>query len=484
MHNAKLKFAISTIVSVIAAFFIFLVVLMIAQTNHHTFDLTQDKRFTISPQSVQVVKELPQKVQALVFLQMLDSTGRNSAEELLNQYQQSSDGKLTYRIVDPKREPLVAKKYEVRMPGCVVFVAENERTSRAASVEETVMTNALLNLSDVTEKKVYFLTGHGEIGAYSTNSEQNVSGLPNMSQFRADLTSEGFIGLNLNLAETKKIPDDAAVVVIPGPTAELLPAEAKLLEDWLAKGGRMLLTLRMETLDKYDAFLGKYGFKCADELVIDEMAQLVGAEPVYSIAMQYNQDCPVVKDFNMTTLFRLARTVEPADKQPSGAKVLPMAMTGPNAYTIKLSSLLQNKESTVSNKDILRKGTMPLAAAGTYAVASDSQAQGKAEGQDDKKAADEAKPEKNKEGRIIVIGNSDFCCNDLYKSAGNRDFALNTLNWLAASDNRITIRAKEANSQPLILAENTAMRIKIFLVIALPLTVLILGIVNARRRRA
>ena len=101
MNNAKLKFAVSTVISVFAAFAIFLVVLMIAQKNHHTFDLTRDKRFTISPQSVQVVKDLPQKVQALAFLLTLDADGRKRAEELLNQYQQAGAEKFSYKIVDP-----------------------------------------------------------------------------------------------------------------------------------------------------------------------------------------------------------------------------------------------------------------------------------------------------------------------------------------------------------------------------------------------
>lgn len=477
MNNAKLKFAVSTFISVIAAFAIFLTVLMIAQKNHHTFDLTQDKRFTISPQSVQVVKELPQNVQALAFLLTIDLDGRQKAEELLKQYQQACAEKFSYKIVDPKRDPLLAKKYEVRMPGCVVFVADNKRTSRSMTVEETQMTNALLNLSDIAEKKVYFLMGHGEISAYSTNSEQNMKGLPNMSQFRADLTAEGFIGLNLNLNETKKIPDDAAILVIPGPTAELLPAETKMIEDWIAKGGRLLLTLEMETLNKYDAFLNKYGFKCPDELVIDEMAQLAGAEAVYSIALQYNQECPIVKDFNMTTLYKLARTVEPADKLPQGAKVVPLMMTGPNAYTLKLSSIMQNKEMQVSEKDILRKGSMKLAAVGTYPVAETAQPK------DGEAAKAGDTPKKTKEGRIVVIGDSECFCNELYKSVGNRDFALNILNWLGASENRITIRAKEEHSQPLILAENTVLRIKVFLIFALPLCVFIIGLVNARNRR-
>lgn len=483
MQNSKLKFAVSTVISVFAALAIFLVVLMIAQKNHHTFDLTKNKRFTLSPQSVQTVKELPHKVEALVFLLLDDIDGRQKAEELLNQYQQADPAKFSYKIVDPKLDPMQAKKYEVRMPGCVVFVGDNKRTSRAMSFEETQMTNALLNLSDLADKKVYFLQGHGEISAYETRTEQNMKGLPNMSQFRADMATEGFTALDLNLGATKKIPEDAAVVVIPGPKTELLPAEAKLIEDWIAQGGRVLLTLEMETLNKYDAFLSKYGFQCPDELVIDEMAQLFGAEPVYSIALQYNQECSAVKDFNMQTLYRLARPVDVADKAPTGAKVIPLMLTGPNAMTLKLSSVMESKEVQVGEKDVVRRGSMPLAAAGTYPVADSAQAKDPKAAQDGQDGKDSEAPTKTKEGRVVVIGDSEFFCNDMYKAAGNRDLILNILNWLGENENRITIRAKDENSQPLILEDNVALRIKAFLIFALPLSVLILGFVNVRSRR-
>ena len=477
MKNAKLKFAISTVISVIMAFAIFLVVLMLAQTHHHTFDLTMDQRFTISPQSKQAAQELPNKVEALAFLFELDTEGRRTAEQLLNQYKDASNGKLTFRIVDPKSNPLVAKKYDVRMPGCVVFATETNRTSRASSIDESQLTSALMNLADVSQKNVYFLTGHGEIGSYSQSSQQNVEGKLNMSQLRIDMASEGFQGANLNLAETKKVPDDASVVVIPGPTSALLPTEEKLLEDWIAKGGRVLLLLEMESGNKYDNFLSKYGFKASDELVIDEMAQMVGAEAVYSLGLQYNQESPIVKDFTMTTLYKLARTVEAGDKLPAGAKVIPIVTTGPNAFSLKLSNVLGLSKVMVEEKDIVRQGSLAMAAAGVYPVADAAAADKKADDKQDK-------AEKVHEGRIVVFGDGEFCCNELYKAVGNRDLILNTLNWLAASENHITVRAKGENSEPLMLDDKTATRIKVFLIVALPLCVLILGIVNARRRRA
>ncbi len=478
--NAKLKFAISTVVSVCLALIIFVVVLMIAQKNHHTFDLTKDQRYSLSPQSIQVVKDLPQPVEAIAFLMELDMEGRNRATELLEQYRAADSSKFSYRLVDPKRFPLEAEKYDVRQAGSLIVESGN-RKGRALSIDETQITNALLSLSDTVTKKVYFLTGHGEIGAFTTNSEKSASGLPNMSKFRADLTEEGYMGADLNLVASKSIPADAAIIVIPGPVTELMPAEQKLLEDWLDKGGRLLLMMELNTADKYDSFLDKYGFKCGDELIIDEMAQLAGTEMVYSIGMQYNQECSAVKDFSLPTLFKLARPVEMGKNVPAGAKITTVVATGPNAFTIKASDLLNKTKMDVTKDSILRTGAMPLVAVGTYPVA-DANKDKKAEAKD--KDGKEDTKEKNPQGRIVVVGDGEFACNELYASAGNRDFVLNLMNWLAESEDKITIRPKENNSQPIMLTEQQATRIKALLVFAIPLAVLITGIINSRRRRA
>ena len=367
----------------------------------------------------------------------------------------------------------------MRQAGALIVESGN-RKGRALSIDETQITNALLGLSDTVTKKVYFLTGHGEIGAFSTNSEQRTSGLPNMSKFRADLTEEGYMGADLNLVASKSIPADAAIIVIPGPVTELMPAEQKLLEDWLAKGGRLMLMMELSTADKYASFLDKYGFNCGDELIIDEMAQLAGTEMVYSIGMQYNQECSAVKDFALPTLFKLARPVEMGKNVPAGAKITTVVATGPNAFTIKASDLRNKTKMDVTKDSILRTGAMPLVAVGTYPVA-EANKDKKAEANKDSK---EDTKEKNPQGRIVVVGDGEFACNELYASAGNRDFVLNLMNWLAESEDKITIRPKDNNSQPIMLTEQQAYRIKALLVFAIPLGVLITGIINSRRRRA
>ena len=479
--NSKTKFAITTILATIMCLVVFLGVLAISQKNHHSFDLTKNQRFTVSPQTISEVQKLDKPVEALVFLLTLDADGNDKARTLLEQYHNAAPDKFTYRIIDPKRDPLTAQKYNVVMPGCAVLVC-GERQGRSQSVDEEGITNALMRLADATSKKVYFLTGHGEISAYSTNSEQNMRGLPNMSNFRGDMPNEGYEGANLNLIATKTVPDDAAIVVIPGPSKALMPAEQKALETWIDKGGRVLLSLDTGTENTFDWMLEKYGFTSPQEVIIDEMSQMAGMEPVYAMAMQYNNECSLVKDFAVNTVFKLARPVAPAPKLPEGAKVYGVASTGPNAFTLRWSDLKNEKQMKITADKIASKGSVCLVAAGTYPVA-DANATSK---KDEKAASDKDEAsgkEKHPETRILVVGDSDFYCNELYHAAGNRDLALNMLNWLSASEDKITIHAKESlSNEPLILPAKQAADIKALLIGVIPLGLLGVGIVQYKRR--
>jgi ABC-type uncharacterized transport system involved in gliding motility auxiliary subunit len=68
----------------------------------------------------------------------------------------------------------------------------------------------------------------------------------------------------------------------------------------------------------------------------------------------------------------------------------------------------------------------------------------------------ERKPKKGeepKEGRIVVIGDSDFASNSRINILGNSDFFLNIINWLLEEEDLISIRPKESAGQTFTLSK-------------------------------
>lgn len=95
-------------INLVAVIGILFVVNLIVYENPVQMDWTEDKENTLAPETLATLKALPEPVQAIGFFTA--NYPSESAEKLLSQYQASSDGKFSYRIINPDREPGVAAR--------------------------------------------------------------------------------------------------------------------------------------------------------------------------------------------------------------------------------------------------------------------------------------------------------------------------------------------------------------------------------------
>src|SRR4026207_198045 len=73
--------------------------------RHNTrWDLTENKRNSVSPQTIQVLRTLKSPVSAIAFFRS-DTPGKKTAEDLLAQYATYSGGQFTWRLEDTHRPP-------------------------------------------------------------------------------------------------------------------------------------------------------------------------------------------------------------------------------------------------------------------------------------------------------------------------------------------------------------------------------------------
>ena len=84
---------------------------------------------------------------------------------------------------------------------------------------------------------------------------------------------------------------------------------------------------------------------------------------------------------------------------------------------------------------------------------------------------------------MVVIGDSDFPTNSVLGVQGNRDFFLNTVNWLAQQENLIAIRPREPEDRRLTLTADAQSRIFMLSVFLLPGLVFAAGIYSWYGRR-
>jgi len=458
-RSARLGLGAGASVLVVLALVIFLGAL--AARHHLRWDLSQGAEYTLTPQTKELLAKLDQPVQALAFFKE-GQAGKERAQDILTQYAYLNP-KFSWRVVDPDREPALAKRYEVRNYGTIVL-ARDERFEQVKLPEEHEITNALLRLGRQGSKTVYFLTGHGEKSLEETGQD-------GYSQLKSAVVEQNYQVKPLLLVQAKTVPADAAAVVVAGPRHALLEAETQALGDYLARGGGVLVLLDPQQDAGLTAWLTTRGVTPRDDLVLDQASSLVGASPAWPVVANYGEHQIARPLQGVFTYFPLARSLKLATPPPAGVKAVELLQTTASAWgETDLGALTSGKASFEQGRDT--QGPLVLGAVLDLLPP-------------EKKDQDQPTPTDDKPvvGHLVVIGDSDFAANAHLNQAGNRDLMLNTVGFLAEEKDQITLRPKQKANQPLLLQPEQALTALVVPVILLPLGFVILGVVVVVRRR-
>jgi WD40 repeat protein/ABC-type uncharacterized transport system involved in gliding motility auxiliary subunit len=196
-------------------------------------DLTEEKEYSLSPQTLEMLASLEEPVQVVGFYTPYMETYQEDAEIWLRQYKQHSNGMFTYEFVDPELDPGRARQLGMSRAGVLVF-EQGDRTAEANLADERSLTSALLRVQQSEPRRLYALTGHGErdLDDFSETG---------FSQAREALERENFEIEKLNLFESGQVPEDADAVMIAGPTTQLSPQEISALGEYVEAGGALMV---------------------------------------------------------------------------------------------------------------------------------------------------------------------------------------------------------------------------------------------------
>ena len=431
------------------------------------WDFTENKRNSVSPQTIQVLRTLKAPVSAIAFFRS-DTPGKKTAEDLLTQYATYSRGKFTWRLEDTDRAPALARQYGVESYGTVVLEggpAGQTRTEKVQDAEEEKLTNAIVKITRADKRIVYVLKGHGEREIGSTDRG-------GFSQAKEQMEKANYEVKDLFLARDPKIPDDAAIVMVPSPKTDLFPQELAALDGYIAKAGKVFLMAGPFQADTTMKYLTKYGIVVDEDVVIElnPIGQVFGVGPLVPVVGQYEPH-PITKDMaGVMTLFPLTRSLAPAKALPKGVQASSLAQTSRQSWGETDKNVFQTGKATPDPNE--KTGPLSVALVATV----DAQPDPKAEGDAAKKAP---------KARIVVVGTADFASNQFLGAQGNRDFFLNVVSWLAEEEDLISIRAKDPKQNPVMLTSGQSRLVLGLPLLALPGAVLICGIaVILQRRRA
>ena len=436
------KFGVGTTVGISLFFGVILLANAISVGNFHRFDFTGLAQFTLTSQTKEVLQALEKPVEIVTFFSptvppQVSMQGRF----LLDEYQLYSD-QLTLRNLDPDLNPDQARQYGLNRIGAqygsVVFKSDEGQIQvygpQIVGEAEHAFTSAILQVTGTKQKKIYFLTGHGE------NSIQN-----EYSKATGGLKDNLFLVRELDLLNGFGIPQDAATLVIAGPNKNLDSREIKLLNDYLKKDGKLLMLLNPDPPESWKQLLSEWWIDVPEGTLID-LASHVSP----------NLDHPLVprnqNSFGLTEVyFPGAAGLIPHKNRPESVTIKPLAWTSRKSWIEK--DFTSGEESQF---DKLKDQPGPSAIGVLI----------------------------SKEGtRIVVLGDSDFATNKHFYNGNNSDLFLNTLNQLAAQTDVISVDRKVLPARRLLLSPEQVRFIHVSSIGLLPFLLLIIGAYVRLRRR-
>ena len=456
--------------SVLIVLGILIAVNYVSVKENKRWDLTANRQYSLSEQTVNILKGLSAPVKFIVFEQ---EVGQERFKPRLSEYQYQSR-QVSVEYIDPDKRPVPAKEYEIQTYGTVV-VEYMGRRERVTSDSEQDLTGALVKVLNPTEKRVYFLAGHGEKDPARTERD-------GYSTIIDALRQDNYQWEKLIIAEKNAIPDNATVLVLGGPRTDLLEGEADLIRQYLStRHGKLLVLLdppddfkRPVSFPNIDALIKEWGINPTPSVVVD-VSGLTKVATIPVAAPPYPNQAITGDRFQLITMFPVARAVLPLMGAPADRTAQPFVQTTGRSWAEMNLASLDPPDNLAPETD---KGdvTGPVSIAAAVAVP------GKTDEAAQKKEGEEAP--RPPETRVAVIGDSDFVSNAYLGIEGNRDLFLNTVNWLAQQESLIAIRPREPADRRLTMTANHVTGIMWMSFAIVPAIVLGAGVFTWWRRRA
>ncbi len=414
--------------------------------NDKRWDLTEQGVYSLSEKSIKIVQGLkaPLRMVAIDAPQIADP---ERTEGILKLYKYHNDKKVSFELLNAQARPVELDRLGMK-PGNLLYLEYGEGSSKSVSrineIDEQAITNAVVKLTRGAAKKLYYVQGHGEPAL-----DSSVEG--GMKQFADALADEHLELEGLLLAQTGSIPGDAAAVILADPQRALQQTERDALVQYAQKGGRLILLGNGENRDSDDvrSIAQVFGIEVGLDVVLDEQLRLfAGPQLAVQFVAQSFGAHPVTAGLRQSDppVFLFSTSVTAPQKGAEKETYSELLKSGPNSWAEKNLKLIFDEAAPTASRDPEdKKGPVSIAIA--YEKKLDAPAEGNEEGKADSMV------------RVIVFGDASWLTNGNLMAMGNRDLALNVINWAAGEEGSVAIGPKSFRASIAPIPEATYNRI-------------------------
>ncbi len=496
LRSTRTGIQVALMVIVVTA--ILVVVELVSVKHFKRWDVTPGNFYSLSAKTMNLLNKLDREKRRIEIIAFTRKLEEPAVTEILDQYSRASK-QVTFRFLNLDASPRTAKKYEVDAYGTLVVIyhfnkeeIEKQKKSKSANKEkkktfrsekifdlsENAIANAILKTIQTEQKRVYYLTGHGE-RLFSGQGREAMKALA------IGMRDDNYQVDELLLLRKKGVPENASMLIIAAPQKELEEVEVEYIDNYIKTGGKLLVFLEPDIKPgRLTALLERYGFKLPTSFVIDPESvrfELAGGNIITPFAVNYGLHDITKQLKGLATVFPTVRHVSATGMPKAGLHSEDLIKTGPGSFTVENVSL-QNGQLAFDPKT-RKEGPIPIGAAVSVTLDLYKLAQGRSPQSDSKTTMSEKKTNEKNEARIVVFGDADFASDAFIGAQGNANLIFNTVNWLGGEKDLITIRPKSRTGEPLVLAGGEGRFVHLFTVWIMPLFIILIGAAVYVRRR-
>lgn len=453
----------STVLSVAVIGIFVLVTLFLNSLSGFQLDLTSNKQYTLSDQSLSAIQNVKEDVNVLVLIvENANNTVLNREVTDMVQEYAKRNSKLKVKQYNLSQEPALASKYSITGSSIVLERGDQYKVIDIGSLftaagdgadgsyqftGEEKFTQALINLTSTEKHKMVFLSGHEELG------------LDQLSTLRSSLEQSNVTTEELQLNQAGKVPDDADVLAIIGPQRDISDTELKEIRAYLENGGKLLLSLGFSedmksSWKNIDALMADYGVVDKHAVMVDhQQASTMG--PLW-VVPEYGSHAITDKLSESKLYPMLSLSIALTSKEQDKYTLSPLLRSSVESYgETNIEGLLQNETTNDKDQDVQGPVEIGYAADTT-----------------------DGKP------KAVILGSSIFMQDSQIANGGNRDFILNIANYLSEKQDGVTIRARVNPGYEVAYLSGEQARIIFFAaIVGFPLFFVLIGVLLWWRRR-
>ena len=485
--------------SVLLIIGILLLINFISTDLYLRFDLTENKRFTLSKATDDVLEELVEPVTVKAYfsenLPPNIAQTRQDFQDLLVEYSSISGGNLVFEFINPNEDPQTEQeaaqagispvminvrekdqmKQQKAFMGAVVQMGEQQDVipfMQPGEAMEYALTTSVKKLSVVDKPVVGLVQGHGQPSTF--DMQQAGQALSVLYNFE-----------DIPLTDTTQIPARFKTLAMVAPTDTIPPAHLAQLDGFLGRGGKLLVALNRVDGDLQNAsgrsvytglsqWLESKGVTVENKFVIDASCAPITVQqqqgpfrvqsqvqfPYLPILNKF-EDHPITKGLESVILPFASPLVFSGD---TTVNYVPLAYTSEQSGTANAPTYFNIQQQWT-------EADFPLS---TQVVA----------------AALEGNLVGDTYSKLVVVGDGDFAINS--RGGGqpqavqpdNVSLFVNSIDWLSDDTGLIELRTKGVTSRPIDQLEDGTKATLKWLNFGVPILLAILyGIVRAQMRR-